>query len=266
MSQTPIDQVKPGCEPFAADGSGANARIGVVLVHGFSGSPDSTVPWAKYLNERGYTVNALRLPGHGTSWQDANTKDLADLRATVEEAFDDMRSRTDQVFLTAQSFGGTLVLQVAGDHPDEVSGVVLVNPWLRADGVASWQKHLAPLQRFLPYLVKSMPGVASDIADPSKQELAYDKIPVVLVAHVLNAAFSDLRKALPKVTAPIQLHLSTVDHVLAPNNAELLREEVHCPIEEITLDRSYHVATLDYDAEKVFAASVKFIEEHTASA
>ena len=81
MSDAPLDQVKPGCEPFAAEGSGDNARIGVVLVHGFTGSPDSTVPWAKYLNERGYTVNAIRLPGHGTTWQDANTKSFADLQA-----------------------------------------------------------------------------------------------------------------------------------------------------------------------------------------
>ena len=91
MSDAPLDQVKPGCEPFAAEGSGDNARIGVVLVHGFSGSPDSTVPWAKYLNERGYTVNAIRLPGHGTTWQDANTKTFADLQAAADEAFEDMR-------------------------------------------------------------------------------------------------------------------------------------------------------------------------------
>ena len=37
------------------------------------------MPWAKYLNEHGYTVNALRLPGHGTTWEDANTKTFADL-------------------------------------------------------------------------------------------------------------------------------------------------------------------------------------------
>ncbi len=262
MSQDAMDQVKPGCEPFAAEGSGDNARIGVVLVHGFTGSPDSTVPWAHYLNERGYTVNAIRLPGHGTTWEDANTKKLADLEHAVDEAFDDMAARTDRVFLMAQSFGGALVLRVAAQRADEVAGVVLVNPWVRADGVASWQKHLAPLQRFLPYLTKSLPGVASDIADPSKSELGYDKIPVVLVADALNSCFSHLKPLLPQVTAPLQLNLSTTDHVLAKNNAELIRAEVRSPIDEVTLDRSYHVATLDYDAEKIFAGSVAFIEAH----
>ncbi len=262
MSDAPLDQVKPGCEPFAAEGSGDNARIGVVLVHGFTGSPDSTVPWAKYLNERGYTVNALRLPGHGTTWEDANTKKFADLQGAVDDAFEDMASRTDTVFLMSQSFGCALALRVAGERAGAVAGLVLVNPWVRADGVASWQKHLAPFQRFLPYLAKSMPGVASDIADPAKVELGYDKIPVVLVAETLNTCFHQLKPLLGQITAPIQLDVSVTDHVLAPNNAELIRAEVRSPIEEIALDRSYHVASLDYDAEKIFAASVGFIEAH----
>jgi carboxylesterase len=258
-----LDQVKPGCEPFAAEGSGEHARIGVVLVHGFTGSPDSTVPWAKYLNGLGYRVNALRLPGHGTTWQDANTKTLADLRATVSDALHEMAAHCDSVFLAAQSFGGALTMQLAGEHPDLVSGVCLVNPWLRADGVASWQKHLAPFYKFLPRLTKSLPGVASDIADPTKEEKGYERIPVVLLADTLNQSFSDLRAALPKVTAPVQLLLSDTDHVLAPNNAELVRELVPGPIEEVTLPRSYHVATLDYDADLIFQSSALFVASHT---
>lgn len=262
MSDTPLDQVQPGCEPFEAVGSGDNAGIGVVLVHGFTGSPDSTVPWARYLHERGYTVNAIRLPGHGTTWQDANTKTLADLQSAVEDAVADMSARTDQVFLMSQSFGCALSLRLAADRPDDVAGLVLVNPWVRADGGASWQRHLVPLQRFLPYLTKSLPGVASDIADPTKSELGYERLPVVLIAQALNGCFGELRPRLSRVTAPIQLVVSATDHVMAPNNAELIRSEVRSPIDEVTLHRSYHVATLDYDAELIFSGSVDFIETH----
>jgi carboxylesterase len=262
MSQTPLDQVKPGCEPFAADGSGDNARTGIVLIHGFTGSPDSTVPWAKYLNERGYTVNAIRLPGHGTTWQDGNTKRFEDLLASADSAFAQMRDSTDRVFLMAQSFGSTLALRVAADHPQDVAGVVLVNPWVRADGVASWQRHLVPLQKYLALVVSNVPGVASDIADPSKEELGYDKVPVKLAASLVPG-FAALRDRLPQVQAPIQLHLSAVDHVLAPSNAELIRATVRSPIEEYSLARSYHVATLDYDAEEIFARSAQFVVAHS---
>lgn len=261
MSDAPLDQVKPGCEPFAAEGSGDNARIGVVLVHGFTGSPDSTVPWAKYLNERGYTVNAIRLPGHGTTWQDANTKTFADLQGAVDEAFEDMRSRTDKVFLMAQSFGAALSLRIAAERPTDVTGMVIVNPWVRKDGAAGWQRHLVPIQRFLPYLVKSVPGVASDIADPSGIELGYEQLPVVLTVDVAKG-LDRLKPLLSQVTAPIQLITSDVDHVMGPKNADLIRAEVGSSIEEIALDRSFHVATLDYDAERIFASSVDFIEAH----
>lgn len=258
-----FDQVKPGCEPFAAEGSGESARIGVLVIHGFTGSPDSSVPWAKHLNELGYRVNAIRLPGHGTTWQDANTKRLSDLRKVTADAFEEMLAETDLVFICAQSFGATLALQLAGERPEAVAGLCLVNPWVRADGVASWQKYLAPFQRFLPYLTKSLPGVASDIADPTSHELGYDRIPVVLVADTLNSAFGDLKGVLPKVSAPIQLSLSSTDHVLGPNNAELIRQQVHSPIEEITLHRSYHVATLDHDATTIFENSARFIQANS---
>lgn len=259
-----MDEVKPGCESFAADGSGPNARTGVVLCHGYTGSPDSTRPWAQYLNERGYTVNALRLPGHGTTWQDANTKRYADLQGAVDEAFADMRSRTDRVFLMAQSFGSTLSLRVAADHPHDVAGIALVNPWVRADGLAGWQRHLVPFQRYLPYLVKSVPGVASDIADPAGVELGYDRAPIVGAAD-LPTGWKQLRPILHHVVAPILLMRSSVDHVVAPRNAELIRSTVRSPIQEVELHRSYHVATLDYDAPEIFARSVAFMEEVTTA-
>lgn len=261
MTQTTLDQVKPGCEPFAAEGSGENARTGIVLIHGFTGSPDSTAPWAEHLNGLGYRVNAIRLPGHGTTWQDANTKTFADLLSAAEAAFAEMREHTDRVFLMAQSFGSALALWIAADRADEVSGVVLVNPWVRADGVASWQRHLVPLQKYLAMVVSNVPGVASDIADPTKEELGYEKVPVKLAA-TLVPGFTTLRDRLPAVTAPIQLHLSTVDHVLARSNAELIRASVRGPIEEFSLTRSHHVATLDHDAPEIFARSAQFVAAH----
>ena len=262
MPDTPLDQVKPGCEPFAAEGSGDNGRTGVVLIHGFTGSPDSTVPWARHLNGLGYRVNAIRLPGHGTTWQDANTKSFEDLQRASDDAFAEMREHTDRAFLMAQSFGSTLALRVAADRPDSVAGVVLVNPWVRADGVASWQRHLVPLQKYLAKVVSNVPGVASDIADPAKEELGYEKVPVRLAASLVPG-FHALRDRLPQVVAPIQLHLSSVDHVLAPSNAELIRATVRSPIEEFTLSRSYHVATLDYDAEQIFTRSAQFLAAHS---
>ena len=47
-----------------------NKDVGIVFVHGFTGSPAAMRPWADFMNSRGYTVSVLRLPGHGTQWED----------------------------------------------------------------------------------------------------------------------------------------------------------------------------------------------------
>jgi carboxylesterase len=159
----------------------------------------------------------------------------------------------------AQSFGSALSLRIAAERPKEVAGLVMVNPWVRKDGAGGWKRHLVHFQKFLRYVVKSIPGVASDIADPNGIELGYEQLPVVLTVDVARG-LDQLKPLLNLVTAPIQLITSPVDHVMGPKHAELIRAEVRSSIEEIPLDRSYHVATLDYDADKIFAASVGFIE------
>ena len=52
--------------PFYMEGSGTNKRICLLLIHGFTGNPRDFRRMAKYLNDAGYTVQAIRLPGHGT--------------------------------------------------------------------------------------------------------------------------------------------------------------------------------------------------------
>ena len=61
--------VLPGAEPFLHDGSD---EIGMLLCHGFTGSPQSLRPWGEHLAAEGLTVRCPRLPGHGTDWREMN--------------------------------------------------------------------------------------------------------------------------------------------------------------------------------------------------
>ena len=125
--------VLAGAEPFAADGG----PIGVVLSHGFTGSPQS-----------------LRLPGHGTRWQDLNATRWPDWYGEVERAFDALQGRCEQVFAGGLSMGGTLVLRLAEQRATEVAGLVLVNPSLGTE-----RKDLKLLVPVLHRVVPSMPGI-----------------------------------------------------------------------------------------------------------
>ena len=50
---------------FSYPGHGPNARIGIAICHGFTGSPLSILPWAEYLAKRGFAVSVpfLELSG-----------------------------------------------------------------------------------------------------------------------------------------------------------------------------------------------------------
>src|SRR5688500_19881795 len=87
-------EIRTGAEPWSAEGSGANADIGVLVLHGFTGSPASMRPIAEQLADRGYAVELPLLPGHGTHWKHLSSTTWQDLARDTVRAFEQLRSRT----------------------------------------------------------------------------------------------------------------------------------------------------------------------------
>jgi carboxylesterase len=248
--------VLPGAEPFAADGG----EVGVVLSHGFTGTPQSLRPWAEHLAAAGVTVRLPRLPGHGTRWQDLNDTRWPDWYGEVERAFDDLSDRCRQVFAMGLSMGGTLVTRLAEQHPAEVAGLVLVNPSLGTE--RKDVKYALPL---LHRVVPSLAGVGNDIRKPGVSELAYGRTPLRAM-HSLSALWPLVVADLGRLTAPVLLYRSRVDHVVEALSGRLLRDGAHSTeVTEVILEESYHVATLDHDAPATFAGSIEFVRAHSSA-
>ncbi|MCW2598187.1 MAG: putative esterase/lipase [Frankiales bacterium] len=244
----------PGAEPIDLPGG----PVGVLLSHGFTGTTQSMRPWAEHLAAAGITVVAPRLPGHGTSLKDMNTTTFSDWYATVEQAFDDLRSRCATVFAMGLSMGGTLVLRLAEERGDQVAGIVVVNASLATERKDA--KLLPLLSKVLP----SFPGVANDIKKPGVTELAYPKI-ALKAAYSLQQAWPVVKRDLSRITCPVLVYRSETDHVVEPvSGRELLKGCVHA--EERVLYDSYHVATLDNDAPTIFDGSLEFVRTHAPAA
>ncbi|MEU6661497.1 alpha/beta fold hydrolase [Streptomyces sp. NPDC046821] len=241
--------VMPGAEPYRHEGG----EIGVLLCHGFTGSPQSMRPWAEYLAERGLTVSLPLLPGHGTRWEDLNVTGWQDWYAEVDRALRDLLERCSQVFVMGLSMGGTLALRLAAKHGTDVAGLVLVNPGNKVHGLAA---HALPVAR---HLVRSTKGIASDIAKEDVAETGYDRVPLH-AAHSLRNFFRMVDGELPQVTQPLVVLHSTQDHVVPPaDSARVLSRVSSTDVTEILLEQSYHVATLDHDADRIFDESYAFI-------
>lgn len=242
---------RPSTEPFVTD----TGSVGVLFVHGFTGSPASLRDWAMRTAAAGYRVRLPRLPGHGTRWQDMVSTGWEDWYACVDRELDALRASCDKVFVASLSMGGALSLRLAEQRPDDVAGLVLVNPAL-----TSWSP-AAPFAGVLKHVVKSVKGIANDaVADID--EGAYERTPVASV-HSMTRLWADVRPYLDLVACPLLIFRSAVDHIVPPNSVEIIKRQVSSTeVTERVLTNSYHVATMDNDADRIVADSLEFFASH----
>lgn len=237
-----------GAEPYHHSGG----PTGALLCHGFTGTPQSLRGWASHLASAGLTVSVPLLPGHGTTWQDMARTTWRDWYAEAERALAGLTASCDEVFVMGLSLGGCLALRLARHHPD-VRGVVVVNPSLYPDN---------PFLRFagvLKYLVRSVGAVGDDIKAEGAHELAYARVPV-RAAATLPELWALTERELPGVTQPVLAFHSATDHVVGPRSMRVLRTHVGSELTERVCADSYHVATLDNDADMIFADSLGFVQ------
>ena len=242
--------VLPGAEPFASDGG----PVGVLVCHGFTGSPRTVRPWAEYLAAAGLTVRAPRLPGHGTGWADLAKTGWRDWYAAAQDAFRELEGSCEQVFVAGISMGGCLALRLAETQGSKVKGIVLVNPSLASD------TKLLTVAPLLKHVIRSVPGIGGDIKKPGAAEGSYKRVPVAAAA-TLPDMWRTTTAQLAEVRQPLLVFRSATDHVVGPPSMRVLLAAL--PGAEVReLADSYHVATLDNDAPAIFAGSLEFIKEH----
>lgn len=246
--------------PFHHDGG----PIGVVVCHGFTGSPASMRPLADTFADAGYTVELPLLPGHGTIWQHMNDTGFHDWLSCVAQTLARLRQRCEKVVVAGLSMGGMLTLRLAELYGDQIAGIILINPAVMA---TRWDAKLAPLLSWMKPLIRrvipSLSGLANDIAKPGNNEYGYDRVPT-LAAISMQQASPTVRDQLWRVTCPVLLLHSTHDHVVEPENSRIVLDAISSSrVTEVLLERSYHVATLDYDAELIGQRALEFVQEVT---
>lgn len=244
--------LNPNDAPFSARGG----PTGVLLIHGFTGTPASMRPWGDHLANEGFAVEVPRLPGHATTWQEMNRSRWTDWYAEASRGLDLLLARCDEVFVAGLSMGGGLALRLAEERPDDVAGLVLVNP-----SVTTTDKRLLATP-VLKRLRGSVKGIKSDIKMAGVEESGYDRVPLKALDS-LRTMWKVTRDDLPKITAPLLLFRSVEDHVVQPLSAQLILHRVSSrDVTERVLENSYHVAVLDNDAPSIFSQSAEFVNKH----
>ena len=226
----------------------------MLALHGFTGNPSSMRGLAQAMAAAGCHVELPVLPGHGTSIEDMLTTGWADWTAAVDEAYGRLAERADRIVASGLSMGGSLALWTALAHP-EIAGLVLVNPAT----VAQPADVRAMLTEMLADGIEVAPGIGSDIADPGAHEIAYEGMPLRPLISFIDDGLTVLQERYGELTMPLLLFTSREDHVVEPSNSEYLAEHHGGDVDHRWLERSYHVATQDFDRDAIFLAAAEFV-------
>jgi carboxylesterase len=247
--------ILPGAEPYSAAG---DAR-GALVLHGFTGNPQSMRGLALALADAGFTVEMPLLPGHGTAVEDMVPTRWDDWSTAADAAYVQLAARCEAVVVVGLSMGGTLSVWLGERHP-EIAALVLVNPLI----VPPDADTLAFIGAMVDGGDELAPGVGSDIALEGSVESAYSQLPLRAAQSLFTGA-ATVEADLASVLCPVLLFNSPQDHVVPPVSSDRLAEGVKGPVERITLERSFHVATLDYDKDEIEARTVAFVSDLLAT-
>jgi carboxylesterase len=240
------------------------SKIGVLVIHGFTGNPTSLAYYSEKLSKAGFNVETPLLPGHGTKWQDLNKVKNSDWITEVENCLKILKKRADKIFAVGLSMGGTLACYLAEVHP-ELLGVILINPAIRLYG--EWRFLFLPiLMHFIPFQQGDPVFSRGDIKDPKETEDHYDKDPLKGVWEFVKLNRMT-EKNLYKINQPVIFFQSTEDHVIPTFVSSLIQKKISSKYKKINfMSNSYHVSTQDFQKDEIVKKSVEFIKNFSKPA
>ncbi len=241
----------PGAEPWSFTGE----PRGVLVLHGFTGNPQSMRPLAEALAATGFSVEMPLLPGHGTQIDDMVPTRWEDWSGAADEAYEALAARCDSVVVAGLSMGGSLSCWLALRHP-EIAGLALINPIAKVPV----EEFRDVVQALLDDGTEIAPGIGSDIAKEGSVETAYEGAPLRSALSLFDGVDA-VGSRLSDITCPVLLMNSREDHVVPTESGDFLEASLGGPVERIWLERSFHVATLDWDAPVIEERVVAFAAE-----
>jgi carboxylesterase len=219
-----------------------------LLIHGFTGSPAHMRYLAQSLNDEGYVVRGVRLPGHGTSLEEMETTDSDDWLTKVEEEYLSLKEKKDQVYVLGLSMGGVLSLLLAEKY--DVDKIVPIAAPVKI------QNKLAYLTPVLKYFKRfdRWPGTAEDDYD-----IGYSGMPVKSVPELLKL-MRQAKQDLKQIDCPTLIVQSWGDETVEPISAEIIHDTISSNRKEILwLEESGHVCTVGPEKDKIHRQVIQFL-------
>ena len=257
----------PG-DPRPFDLAGDPGGVGVLLIHGFTGTPFEMRYLGARLAERGFTVVGPRLPGHGTRVEDLDATTARHWVGAVDRAFTDLRARCAEVAVVGQSLGGLLTLDLAARRSSEILAVASLAAPLWLGGLATAVVRAAQPGQPLAGLRRLPKLGGSDVRarDARRANPAYRAVPMRALRELVDF-MQQVEGELAAVTAPTLILHAADDHTAPVACAARISGAVGATVvRRRILTRSFHLVTLDGARDVVVAEVAAFIAAQRAAA
>ena len=242
-----------GAEPFFLPGG----RHGVLLIHGFTGLPAELRLMGEYLNERGFTVLAIRLAGHGTTVEDLSRMEHEDWMDSVRDGFSILSGACERISVVGHSMGAVfaLLLSIEAEiaHVVSLGAPIMIAP---EQGIEHLPTREACIDRYVPKARRKLTNV------PPGANNTYRRMPLVSI-HEMMDVIAVLCAQIADVDAPLLIVHGARDHTADPRSADYLYENVRSSRrEKFILPDAGHLLPLDTEVrEHVFARTVEFLRD-----
>jgi carboxylesterase len=240
--------ILPDRTPFSTDkylpftiGSGAT---GVLLLHGYLGTPAEVRGIAESLSRNGTTNHGILLPGFGKDIANLGSVTQINWLSTAETAWQSISSRHPRRVIVGYSMGGAVAIQLAVKHSPDA--LVLIAPFWKAPGVlaplVSVFKHIIRVIRPFQFVDFENEEIRSyfegmypnmDLENPANQKFARENfvIPLASVDEVLRLGKSAYEAA-ARISVPILIIQGQQDMIVRPSNTKsLVRQIPACQVE-----------------------------------
>lgn len=249
-----------GAEPIFID---KNSKVGILMLHGFTSTPHQFKEMAVFLSDKGFSVYAPLIAGHGTSPADLMETTSADWTNSVMTAYLKLKQNTEKVVVIGSSFGGNLAFWLAQETANALSGVISFGTpiFLRFQWFIMFRYWL--YGRFKKYYRKPPWAYKMDSIDMA-DEVTYLVIPIKSLKRFLDFVKNDTMPNLRNVTVPVLISHTTVDPIAHPKSADFIYRNIGSTQKEIYWVKSRRHAVVNDDLKnEMFDRTYQFIKAMT---
>ena len=242
--------------PFTFEGSGDKKDTLCLLVHGFTGSPAHLLELGQAINQDGYSVKSILLPGHGTTPEEMEKTDHNDWYNHIEKTYLSVKGEYSKVNILSMSMGALASMVLLGKHHDVNKFVSMSAPIRFRNKMVKY----TPIIKFFKRFNEIVPPPVQE-GENGENDVGYKKTPLKCVPHMIKLS-KMAEKSLPKITTPIMVVQSYIDGQVLPESGQIIFDNVSSEVKKILwMENSKHIVTLGLEREFIFQEIIKFLNE-----